>query len=306
MPHDHPSHDHAHQGHNHSPEVSSDNESRIRLVFALTAGYAVIQAIGGWVAGSLALIADSGHMISDAAALLLALFAYRIARKPADLARSYGYGRVRVLAALFNGASLLVLIVWITFEAVSRISQPTEVMASPMLIIAIIGLIVNIIGAFILQSGQHNDANLRGAYLHVLGDLLGSIGAIAAAIGIMLTGWTLLDPILSVFVALLVLRSAWGLVRQSLGVLLQSTPAGIDPSRVINGILALEGVAQVGHLHLWAVNDAEVVATLHASASSGTDPLLLPGRISQWLKSEFSITHVTVQIDPPGTIDQHH
>lgn len=183
-----------HDGHDHGFDVTAGNERRMRIVFGTTAGYALIQAIGGWLSGSLALIANSGHMISDAAALLLALIAYRVARRAATAEVSYGYHRVRVLAALANGASLLILVAWITFEAIARFRDPVEVLAGPMLAVAIIGLCVNIAGAVILRGGDSEDANMRGALLHVMGDLLGSVGAIAAAIGIMLTGYTILDP----------------------------------------------------------------------------------------------------------------
>ena len=212
-PHHHGDHGHSHAPggeHSHAPSVTAANERRIRLVFGMTAGYAAVQAVGGALSGSLALIADAGHMVSDAAALLLALIAYRVARRPPDLKRTYGFHRVRVLAALANGASLLLLVAWIAWEAAQRFRTPSEVLAGPMLIVAAIGLLVNLVGAWILMRGERNDGNLRGALLHVVGDLLGSVGAIAAAIGIMATGWTVLDPLLSVLVAVLVVRSAWG------------------------------------------------------------------------------------------------
>lgn len=293
-------HDHGAQGHSHGTEVTAGNERRIALVFALTAGYAVVQAIGGWWSGSLALIADSGHMISDAAALLLALVAYRVARRPADAQQTYGYHRVRVLAALANGATLLLLVAWIIWEAVSRISAPVEVMALPMLIVACIGLCVNLIGAWVLYAGERGDSNLRGALLHVMGDLLGSVGAIAAAIGIMLTGWGLLDPILSVFVALLVVRSAWRLISEAIRVLLQATPEGLDSRAITLEIAALPGVEEAGHFHAWTLTDQAVVATVHVTPESEEDPLKLPPRVQGWLKTRYGIDHVTVQVDPRG------
>lgn len=303
--HTHHGHDHAHDhdhGHSHAQVVTASNERRIRFVFFFTAGYALIQAIGGWYSGSLALIADSGHMVSDAAALLLALIAYRIARRPADTTRTYGFHRVRVLAALANGAALLLLVVWIAWEAVQRFSQPVEILAGPMLIVAIIGLIVNLAGAYVLWSGNRNDGNLRGALLHVVGDLLGSVGAIAAAIGIMLTGWTLLDPILSVLVAVLVVRSAWGLVSDSIRVLLQATPKGVDAQQAERQIAGLEGVAEAGHFHAWVLTDDTSIATVHVTPAPGCDPLSLPARVSDWLRQRYAIDHVTVQVDPPGQL----
>lgn len=305
-PHHHAEHDHGHsQGgeHSHAPSVTASNEQRIRLVFLMTAGYAAVQAVGGALSGSLALIADAGHMVSDAAALLLALIAYRVARRPPDLKRTYGFHRVRVLAALANGASLLLLVAWIAWEAVQRFRTPSEVMAGPMLIVATIGLVVNLVGAWILARGQRSDGNLRGALLHVVGDLLGSVGAIAAAIGIMVTGWTVLDPLLSVLVAVLVVRSAWGLASDSLVVLLQAVPRGLDLAAAEAGIHALPGVAEVGHFHAWTLTDDSTVATVHVTPAPGTDPLALPAQVAGYLRREHAIGHATVQVDVPGHIE---
>jgi cobalt-zinc-cadmium efflux system protein len=291
-------------GHEHGEVVTADNERRIRFVFIFTAGYAAVQAVGGWISGSLALIADSGHMVSDAAALLLALVAYRVARRPVDGTRTYGFHRVRVLAALANGATLLLLVAWITWEAIQRINQPVEVMAGPMLIVATIGLFVNLMGVWILSRGKKGDSNLRGALLHVVGDLLGSVGAIAAAIGIMLTGWTILDPLLSVLVAILVVRSAWKLVTESIHVLLQAVPRGLDARKAEAELTELPEIAEAGHFHAWTLTDDTVVATLHVSPASGADPLALPALVARWLKDRYEIDHVTVQVDAPGQLQQ--
>ncbi|ARP97430.1 cation transporter [Bordetella genomosp. 13] len=297
----------AHSGeHDHKQTVTAGNERRLRLVFLFTAGYAIVQAVGGWISGSLALIADSGHMVSDAAALLLALIAYRIARRPADATRTYGFHRVRVLAALANGAALLALVAWIAWEAVARINSPAAILAGPMLIVAVVGLLVNLAGAWALWSGDKGDGNLRGALLHVMGDLLGSIGAIAAAIGIMLTGWTLLDPILSVLVALLVVRSAWGLVTDSIRVLLQAVPQGLDAVKAEAGVAALPEIAEAGHFHAWTLTDDTAIATVHVTPVAGVDPLTLPPLVAAWLKERYAIDHVTVQVDPPGQLRTGH
>ncbi len=300
------SHDRQKNHHDHKRIITAGNERRIQLVFFFTAGYALIQTIGGWLSGSLALIADSGHMISDAAALLLALMAYRVAKRPADSTRTYGFHRVRVLAALANGVTLLLLVIWIIWEAIGRIYTPAEVLTGPMLIVAVIGLIVNLIGAWVLWSGNKEDGNLRGALLHMVGDLLGSAGAITAAIGIMFTGWVILDPILSIFVALLIIRSAWGLVRESVHVLLQVVPRGVEPQVVENGLIQLPEIEEAGHFHAWILADDSVIATVHVSPASGIDPLILPSLVSSWLKERYAIDHVTVQIDPPGQLDREH
>ncbi|MEO3385093.1 cation diffusion facilitator family transporter [Mesorhizobium sp. CAU 1741] len=297
--HSHAGHAHSH-GHDHAQAVTASNEARIRFVFVLTAGYALVQAVGGWLAGSLALVADAGHMVSDAAALLLALIAYRIARRAADAKRSYGFHRVRVLAALANGATLLLLVAWIAWEALKRLNQPVEVLAGPMLAVAVVGLLVNLAGAYALWSGNRQDGNLRGAFLHVLGDLLGSVGAIAAAVGIMLTGWTILDPLLSVVVAALIVRSAWVLVADSVRVLLQAMPHGVDGRQAAEGIAEIHGIAEARHFHAWTLAEESRVATVHVVPASGTDPMTLPPLVAAWLEQRFAIDHVTVQVDPPG------
>lgn len=305
--HTHADHDHHHDhNHDHKQVVTEGNERRIRFVFVFTAGYALIQAIGGWLSGSLALIADSGHMVSDAAALLLALIAYRIAKRAPDSIRTYGFHRVRVLAALANGATLILLVAWITWEAIQRIKTPTEVLVGPMLIVAVIGLFVNLAGAWVLWTGNKGDGNLRGALLHVIGDLLGSVGAIAAAVGIMFTGWTILDPILSVFVALLVVRSAWGLVSDSVNVLLQAVPQGVDAKAVEKELAELREIEEAGHFHAWILTDESAVATIHVTPANGVDPLSLPPLVSSWLKERYSIDHVTVQVDPIGRLEREH
>lgn len=282
--------------------MTGGNERRLQGVLVLTMGYAVVQAVGGWLSGSLALIADAGHMVSDAAALALALIAYRVARRAADDTRTYGFHRVRVLAALANGAALLLLVAWILWEAVARLRAPGEVLGGWMLAVACAGLVVNLIGAWVLSRGSHGDANLRGAYLHVLGDLLGSVGAIAAAIGIMLTGQVWLDPVLSVLVAALVVRSAWALASDAVRVLLQAAPPGVTAPEAEAGIAALPGVGDVGHFHCWTLTDESSIATVHVSPGPGADPLALPPLVSAWLKQRYGIDHVTVQVDPPGGI----
>jgi cobalt-zinc-cadmium efflux system protein len=311
MTHDdkHEMHTHKHEheyGHNHSHRhnVTEGNEYRLRFVFLLTFGYAIIQAAGGWLSGSLALIADSGHMISDAAALLLALIAYRIARRPANNSKTYGYHRVRVLAALANGVALLLLVVWIIWEAIQRILSPSAVLAGPMLVIAIVGLIINLASTWILVPGNKNDGNFEGVFLHVVSDLLGSIGAIAAAVGIMLTGWAILDPILSVLVALLVVRSAWKLVMNSINILLQAVPRNIDSQIAERSVSAMEQVSEAGHFHAWTLTDDTVIATIHVTPSEGVHPLSLPALVSEKLISEFGINHITVQVDPPGQLSR--
>lgn len=298
-------HDHSGPGHSHAVSVSSANARRILIVFVMTTAYACIQAIGGAVSGSLALIADAGHMASDSAALLLALIAYRVAARAPDSQRTYGFHRVRVLAALANGVALLLLVIWIGWEAYRRLSSPTEILAGPMLVVAVIGLVVNIVGALILSRGGSSDSNLRGALIHVMGDLLGSVGAIAAAIGIMLTGWSFLDPLLSVLVAVLVVKSAWSLVADSLRVLLQAVPQGLDIRAAERDVTQVPGVAEAGHFHTWTLTDDSIVATIHVTPLAGADTLALPAQVAARLRERYAIDHVTVQVDPPGSLGAH-
>ncbi|MCX8981119.1 cation diffusion facilitator family transporter, partial [Citrobacter portucalensis] len=274
----------------------------IKLVLILTFSYAIIQSIGGVLSGSLALIADAGHMFSDAAALLLAFIAYRIARKPATGRFTFGFHRVRVLAALANGVTLIALVIWIIWLAVERITQPPEILTGPMLVVAVIGLLVNVAGAWILYDRNSNDGNLKGAFLHVIGDLLGSLGAITAAIGIMLTGWTILDPLISVFVAMLVVRSAWQLIISSTDIILQAAPVGITTDVVKKDLLAIPEIAETGHVHVWILADKSVIATVHVTPVTWIDPLRLPQIVSKRLRENFSFSHVTVQVDPPGQL----
>ena len=173
-------------------------------------------------------------------------------------------------------------------------------------LVAVIGLLVNVAGAWALWWGDRGDGNLRGALLHVIGDLLGSVGAIGAAVGIMLTGWTILDPILSVLVALLVVKSAWGLVRDSVHVLLQAVPQGVEVEAAERGLAELPEIDEAGHFHAWTLTDDTAIATVHVSPAGGVDPLSLPPLVSAWLKSHYDIDHVTVQVDPPGRLDREH
>ena len=207
----------SHQHHN-------GNMRRILIALILTAAFMIVEVIGGIISGSLALLADAGHMLTDTMALALAAVAFQVSKRPADARLTYGYQRFQILAAFVNGLSLLLIVFWILYEAVDRFRHPVEIMGDTMLLIAAIGLIVNIIAFAVLHSGDRNNLNIRGAALHVAGDLLGSIAAIIAALVIIQTGWTPIDPLLSVAVAVLIFRSAWVLVKRSAHVLLEGAP----------------------------------------------------------------------------------
>lgn len=294
--HRHEGHGHSHAGHSHVPESAS--EAKLFWVMLLTGGFMLVEAVGGWLSGSLALIADAGHMVTDVASLALAWSAFRLSRRPADAQRSYGYGRLQVLAAYTNGIALLGLLVWIAVEAVLRILAPQPVAAPQMLGVAIAGLLVNIAAFWVLHRGGAENLNTRGAMLHVLGDLLGSVAAIAAALVILATGWTLADPLLSILVAGLLLRSSLTMVRQSSHILLEGTPGDMRPAAVAEVVGAVPGVADVHHIHIWSLTEDRPLLTLHARLTEGADHETVLAAINTRLKSELGIEHATVQLEP--------
>ena len=263
MAHDHRSHSHSHShdhghdhghGHSHAPAVTGDNERKVLLAFGLTLTFMVVEVVGGLLSGSLALLADAGHMLTDAMALALAYAAFRFGRRVADRRRSFGYLRFEVIAGLVNALTLFLIVGWIVFEAWRRFQQPHEVLAGPMLAVAVGGLLVNLGVLWILTRGDTDHVNIRGAALHVLGDLLGSVGAIAAALVIAWTGWTPIDPILSVVVSVLILRSAWRLLGASTHILLEGAPADATPDIVAAHLQAsVPDLAAVSHVHVWSI-----------------------------------------------------
>ncbi len=293
---DHHDHDHDH-GHSHAPEVTSDNERRIFWVMILTMGFMVVEAVGGWLSGSLALLADAGHMLTDSAALLLAWLAFRIAKKSPDPQRSYGYHRFQILAAFANGLALFVIAAGIVGAALVRLWHPVEVMGGAMFAIAATGLVVNIIGFWVLSRGERDNLNMKGAALHIMGDLLGSVAAIVAAGIIMVTGWMPIDPILSVLVSLLILRGAWTIIRKSSHILLQGTPDGIDAARIGAAVGDLPGVTDVHDVHAWSLTDQRKVLTLHAVLTPGLDQTEMMRKIHAVLKDRFGIEHATIQLE---------
>jgi cobalt-zinc-cadmium efflux system protein len=293
-------HDHPDHGHRHDHAAGAD-ERRVFWAAALTGGFTLVEALGGLLAGSLALLADAAHMLADAVALGLAWLAFRVARRPADLKRTYGFGRLQVLAAFANGVVLFVLAAWILAEAAGRLVAPGEVLGGPMLAVAAAGLLVNV-GAFaILHGGDRESLNVRGAVLHVMGDLLGSVAAIAAALVILATGWTPVDPLLSVLVGLLILRSAWRLVAEAGHILLEGAPAGLDVGAIGPDLVAnVPGVAEVHHVHAWSLTEKRPLVTLHARL--GTPPHegvegSARAAVKARLRERFGIGHATVEIE---------
>ena len=240
MAHSHADHGHGHDhdhDHSHTPTITSDNERKVLLSFGLIFTFMVVEVVGGLISGSLALLADAGHMMTDAAALALAYAAFRFGQRAADSKRTFGYLRFEVVAGFVNAVTLFAIVGWIVYEAWERFQEPQPILAGPMFGVAVAGLLVNILVFWILTRGDSEHVNIKGAALHVLGDLLGSVGAVGAAIVIYLTGWTPIDPILSVLVSLLVLRSAWKLAARSLHILLEGAPDGAAPEKIERHLL---------------------------------------------------------------------
>ena len=266
----------------------------------------VAEVIGGLWSGSLALLADAGHMLTDTVSLFLAWIAARMAHKPADTLRSYGYHRVQILAAFSNGVFFILIVGWITYEAIQRIMHPVEVMGDIMLVIAGLGLVVNLLAFYILHGAGGKDLNVRAALLHVLGDLLGSVAAITAAIIILGTGWMAIDPILSVFVALLILRSAWMVVKESTHILLEGTPQDIDIELLQTAIVdAIPCVRDVHHVHVWSLTPAHPLLTLHVNVDADADATRVLLQVKKVLEQRFQIQHSPIQVEPAHCVDEH-
>ncbi len=294
--HDH-SHDHGSGAGAHRGLVSRGAESqRLKWVLIITALFMVAEIVGGLLSGSLALLADSGHMFTDAAAIGLSLFAMRIAQRPPNTKRTFGYVRLEILAALVNGATLLAIAGLIVFEAWQRLRNPVVIDGTIMLSVAALGLAVNVAGAFLLHSHAHDNLNVRGAYLHVLGDLLGSVGAIAAGIIVLTTGWTPADPIISVVIALLILFSAWKLVREATDVLLESVPSHVDMDGVLAALASIDGLDDVHDVHVWTLTSGFVAISAHGVIDDPIEHSRVLTEVRE-LMASHGIDHVTFQIE---------
>jgi cobalt-zinc-cadmium efflux system protein len=270
--------------------------SRLAVVLGLTAGFMVIEAIGGLISGSLALLADAGHMLTDAGALGLSLLSAWIALRPASASKTYGYQRWEILAALINGAALFGIAAWVILEAIQRIQHPQPIRAQLFLIVAAGGLLVNLISLAILHGIRQGNLNARGAYLHVLGDALGSVGALAAAGIILLTGWTVADPIISIALAVLILVGAWRLLRESANILLEGVPGHVSMADVQHRMLGVAGVTAVHDLHVWTVTSGLVAMSGHAIVPR----LDAHPEVLDQIRSEMAllgIAHVTIQLE---------
>ncbi len=296
-------HDHSHSqtgGHGHG------NERRMFWAALITGGFMLVEAAGGLFAGSLALLADAGHMLTDFAGLILAWLAFRFSRWPADGRRTYGFERLQVLVAFGNGLVLFIIAGGIVIEAVRRLAAPEPVLGGTMLVIATIGLAVNIGIFLLLHGGDRRNLNMRGALVHVMGDLLGSVGAIVAALVIMRTGWTPADPLISVLVAVIILRSAWHVVRNSAHILLEGAPTGLSVAEVQSDLqAALPDVEDVHHVHAWSITQERPMVTLHARICATADVDRTVVAIKSRLKTRFGIDHATIEIERADCADHH-
>ncbi len=285
--------DHSHVGHTHAVA----NESKLAIAALLTGGFMVAELAGGLISGSLALIADAGHMLTDTASLLLAWLALRMVRRPATWKHTYGFDRFSILAALVNGLSLFAIAIWISVEAVQRLFAPQPVLGGLMLWIAIAGLVVNILAFWILTRGQGDNLNVRAAMLHVAGDLFGSVAAIVASVVILTTGWTPIDPILSIVVVVIILRSAWQVVRDSAHILLEGAPPGFDRREVARVLIAeVEGVTAVDHIHAWSVSQERPMVTLEVAIRPDRDHRVVRESVKAILGERFAMGHSSVEI----------
>lgn len=288
-------HDH---GHHHSHTA---NRKTLTVSFIIITAYMLVEVVGGYLTKSLALLADAGHMLSDAVSLLIALMAFRFGARIADRGKTYGYKRFEILAAVFNGATLILISLYIFYEAIDRFQNPPDILSRGMLIISIIGLLVNALVAWIMMRGADvkENLNMRGAYLHVLSDMLGSVGAIIAALLIIFFGWAWADPLASVVVAVLVLRSGYLVTKSSLHVLMEGTPGNVDVQKVQEKILKAEGVLSIHDLHIWTITSGLNALTCHIVVDGNIsvhDSSALQRKIEHDLQHE-NIHHITLQIE---------
>ena len=270
---------------------------RLLWASAISALYFIAELVAGFLTNSLALLSDAGHMLSDIGAMALSLFAFRMAKRPATHQSTYGFHRVEILAALFNGLTLWLIVGIIFAAAYNRFAQPPVVESFGMMIVAVVGLFVNIAAAAMLHGRHRHNLNLRGAFLHVVSDAVGSVGAIAAGVIMLTTGWYLADPLISIFIGGLILFSSWSLVKDSVSVLMQSVPKGIQLEEVRLTIEAVDGVSKVHDLHIWAVTSDIFTLSAHAVVTNGEDFHQVLNNIEDTLKERFNIEHTTIQLE---------
>lgn len=292
-------------GHDHGGgEIK--HERPLWWAFGLTLAFLIAEVIGGLLTNSLALLSDAAHMATDVIALAISLFAVRLSRRPPDAKRTYGYARMEAIGALINGGLLFLVAGYILWEAVGRFREPPAVASTGMLLIASIGLVVNLMSMRLLKAGSGESLNVKGAYLEVWSDMLGSVGVIIGALVIQFTGWTLADPIIAVLIGLWVLPRTWTLLREAGGVLMQGVPAGMDLSAVRTRLQGYPGVREVHDLHVWALGSRQPVLTAHLVLQDETvDPEQVRRSVAESLEREFGVHHATLQIEKTPCEDGH-
>jgi cobalt-zinc-cadmium efflux system protein len=295
---------HTHSHSHATPSRASRSKRKLLWVLALTAAYTLAEAAGGWLSGSLALLADAGHMLADVAALALALAAVWFGSRPATPNKTFGYYRLEILAALTNGVVLVVIALVVFYEAYQRFHAPRAVETSLMIPVAVGGLLVNLICAWLLHGDHHDDLNVRGAWLHILGDALGSVGAIAAGVMMWAYGWYQADPIFSAAIALLIVWSSWHLIRESTNVLLEGTPAHINLASVEESISETEGVERVHDLHVWTITSGREALSAHVVHAHGVAPRELLIELRAKLHERFGVDHLTIQMETSDFEDE--
>ncbi|SDZ68216.1 cation diffusion facilitator family transporter [Pseudomonas sp. NFIX28] len=293
-------------GHSHG-QVRAGHERKLWMALGLTGSFMIAEVIGAFITGSLALLSDAAHMMTDALALAISLVAIQVGKRAADRKRTFGYARFEILAAAFNAILLFVVAFYILFEAWQRLSAPTEIQSMGMLLIAVLGLIVNLLSMRLLASASAESLNVKGAYLEVWSDMLGSLGVIVAALVIMYTGWGWVDSLVAAAIGFWVLPRTWTLLKESMNVLLQGVPDGLDIDQVEQGIRAIDGVTEVHDLHLWALTSGKNVMSAHLVADLGRrGEQQILADVTELMHERFDISHVTVQVEQAGFHEQGH
>jgi cobalt-zinc-cadmium efflux system protein len=292
-------HDHGSGSHSHD-HTAGANAKMLGWALALTSTYLIAEVIGGFWFNSLALLSDAAHMLTDVAALVIALLAIRVGQRPADDRRTFGYRRFEILAAAFNAILLFGIAIYVFVEAVQRFTAPEPVESWGMLIVAAIGLVVNLISMRLLTAGKDASLNVKGAYLEVWADMIGSVGVIIGALAIKFTGWTWIDPIVAVAIGLWVLPRTWVLLRDTTNVLLEGVPSGLRLAEVRTAVTAVSGIAGLHDLHVWSMSNDDVSCTMHVTLVPGADPDTVRKAVTRLIDERFGIEHATIQTEGPG------
>jgi cobalt-zinc-cadmium efflux system protein len=288
----------------HSHEAATLTVRRLALAFIITLAFVIVEALAGFYANSLALLTDAGHNLTDVIALGLSWYAFRLTARPANAGKTFGYHRAGILIALFNAASLLAMTFWIFYEAYERLLTPPEVDSTLLIVVAIVAFVVNAGTALLVKRGSGGDLNLRSAYLHLAGDAVSTFGAILAGIGIRLTGWAALDPFVSILIGLLILWNAWRIVRESLDILLESTPHDVDVPAMVSDLLSVNGVRGIHDLHVWSLSQNMRALSAHVLTRDVTlsEGSVIQRQLNEVLHHRYNIAHATLQLECEGCL----